>query len=245
MCATCIADLMEAKRAIIFDLFHTLTALESTLGDNRPLTHVMLGLSKEAWDEQLHARSRERLIGARKDAHEIVREMARAINPQISDEVVLRATENRIAQFAAALRQIPSQTQHVLRTLRLSGKRVGLISNADVMEVAAWSECPIRADFDATVFSCHVGCVKPEAEIYHRCLRDLAVDAEDTIFVGDGGSNELEGARAVGMTTVLVTGIISEIWPDRIPARRVHADFEIESVCELLPPTEETPKLQA
>jgi len=54
---------LSTKRAVIFDLFHTLTSLESTWGDNRPTTSMILGVSKEAWNEQLLERSRERLTG--------------------------------------------------------------------------------------------------------------------------------------------------------------------------------------
>ena len=49
----------------------------------------------------------------------------------------------------------------------------------------------------------------------------------------DGGSNELEGARNAGMTTIMITGIIRELWPDRIADRRRHADFVIEQLTEL------------
>jgi hypothetical protein len=45
---------------------------------------------------------------------------------------------------------------------------------------------------------------------------------------------ELEGARQLGITTVMITGIIKEIWPDKIEERKRHADFVIEKLSELL-----------
>ena len=229
-----LAAIIEAKRAVVFDLFHTLTSLESTWGGGRRMTCEMLGVTREAWDEQLQRKSRDRLVGSKKDAFEIVAEMARAIDPSISDELIEAATENRIARFAPALREIPDETLAVLEWLKSRGKRIGLISNADVMEVAAWGQSKIGHLFDSTIFSCEVGYAKPEKEIYELSLRELGVSAAESVFVGDGGSNELQGAKSVGMTTVMITGIIRELWPERIADRQQHADFVIDRLTELV-----------
>lgn len=234
MTSPMITAVVAAKKAIVFDLFHTLTSLESTWGAGRRLTCEMLGVSREAWDEQLQQKSRDRLIGAKRDAFEIVADMARAIDPTISDARIAMATENRIARFAAALQEIPDETLSVLDCLRQRGKRIGLISNADVMEVAAWDKSRIRHHFDSTVFSCVAGCAKPERQIYELSLRELGVTPTEAVFVGDGGSNELEGAKSVGMTACMITGIIREMWPDRVAERQRHADFVIERLYELV-----------
>jgi FMN phosphatase YigB (HAD superfamily) len=63
----------------------------------------------------------------------------------------------------------------------------------------------------------------------------LQVDAHERLFVGDGGSMELKGAKNVGMSTVMITGIIKEIWPDRIDERKIYADFVLENLNEFLP----------
>lgn len=228
-----VGGLISAKKAVVFDLFHTLTSLESTWGGGHRMTCEMLGVSREAWDDQLQSKSRDRLIGAKKDALEIVAEMAHAIDPSISDERIRAATENRIARFAAALQEIPAENAAVLECLRARGKRIGLISNADVMEVAAWGQSRIGHLFDSTIFSCVAGCAKPEKEIYEISLRELGVSPAESVFVGDGGSNELEGAKSVGMATIMITGIIRELWPDRIAERQRHADFVIERLAEL------------
>jgi len=108
------AAIVETKKAVIFDLFHTLTSLESTLSPGRRTTSDMLGVSQEAWNDQLLKKSRDRLVGSKKDAFEIIAGMARAIDRSISDEKIKAATENRIAQFAAALTAIPAETITVL-----------------------------------------------------------------------------------------------------------------------------------
>jgi putative hydrolase of the HAD superfamily len=111
---------------------------------------------------------------------------------------------------------------------------LGLISNADVMEVATWSESPLAGLFDAEVFSCVAGCVKPEPEIFHQCLRQLRLTPGECLYVGDGGSDELTGAKNIGMPTVFVSGVIAEFWPDRIPQRLAICDYHIERIPQIL-----------
>ncbi len=231
---TLLTSIVEQKRAVIFDLFHTLTAIESSSGSGLPLTCDMLGVSRDAWHDQLQLHSRSRLTGQQKDPFRIISQMARAIDPAIPDETIHAAIANRIKRFEAALLDIPDETKAVLQTLKARGKRLGLISNADAMEVAAWNSSPLAESFDTAILSCSVGVVKPEKEIYDICLEHLDVRHSEALYVGDGGSRELQGAQAVGLTTVMMVGIIKDIWPDKVEERRLHADFTIEHLSELV-----------
>lgn len=47
--------------------------------------------------------------------------------------------------------------------------------------------------------SCEIGVKKPDVEIFQKCMKDLEVAAEECIYVGDGGSFELETAQALGI----------------------------------------------
>ena len=76
--------------------------------------------------------------------------------------------------------------------------------------------------------------MKPEREIYDICLDRLGVQPSDALYVGDGGSSELQGAQDVGLTTVMMVGIIKDIWADKIEQRKAHADFVIERLSELV-----------
>lgn len=222
------------KRAIFFDLFHTLTGLESRWS-NQPSTSELLGVDREAWNEQLLEKSRERLAGDEKDPFTIMRGLAHAIDPSIPLNLLREVTETRMQRFAGTVINIPPENLDVLRVLRAQGKKLGLISNADVTEIAAWDRSPLAECFDSVILSCHVGCVKPEKEIYELAMRELDVQADESIFVGDGSCDELAGAQSVGMTTVMITGVIKELWPARIEQRRPHADYVIDKLSELLP----------
>ena len=232
MARTDVAGVVHAKKGVIFDLFHTLTAIQEEWG---PGTSEMLGVPRDAWNEQLTAKSRDRMIGRERDPYTIFAGMAHAIDPAIPKEVIERAVESRVVRFERALSNIAAESQDVLRRLKDSGKRLGLISDADVTEIAGWGKCPLRLLVDAAIFSCEVGCCKPEPRIYGLCLERLGLAPADCVYVGDGGSNELAGARRMGMTSVMVTGVIEQLWPDKIAERRPDADFVIKRLTELLP----------
>lgn len=64
--------------------------------------------------------------------------------------------------------------------------------------------------FDVVCFSNEQGICKPEKEIYHRCVEALSVQLEECLYVGDGGSRELETAQELGMKVVQATWYLKE-----------------------------------
>src|SRR5262245_6726042 len=142
--------------AVIFDLFHTLTGPEEEWS-RLPWTSDILGIDRGAWNELLLSRSRWRLTGGETDAQTIVRTLAREIDPAIPEERIQEATRVRIERFKDSLTKIPAENIETIRDLRQAGFRLGLISNADVMEAAPWPNSPLAGLFDVEVFSCAVG----------------------------------------------------------------------------------------
>jgi putative hydrolase of the HAD superfamily len=233
MGSSAVAQVVSEKKAVLFDLFHTLTSVE-TGRDFSPTTYEVLGLSKEAWAEQMRRTWRARMTGEWKDPLCLIRSLAHAVSPAISEDVLAAALQQRLARFARELLELPPETLPVLQALEARGKRLGLIGNADVIEIAAWPRSPMAPHFSETVFSCHVGLVKPEPGIYRLCMRRLEVAPAQCVFVGDGGSDELAGARAVGITSVMMAGVIRQLWPDQVTLRRPQADYMIERLAELI-----------
>jgi putative hydrolase of the HAD superfamily len=228
-----IGKLIQRKNAILFDLFHTLTAVESSWA-KIPMTSEILGVSKEKWFEQLFEKSPARLTGLEKDPFKIIGTMARAINPNISEDLIREATEKRMLRFERAVANIPQSTRQTLKTLKEQKKKIGLISNADIAEIKGWDKSPIAQYFDSVIFSCYVGYAKPDKRIYEISLEELNERPENSVFIGDGGSSELKGAKSMGITTVMITGVIKEILPEAISERKKHADFVIEHISELI-----------
>ena len=217
---------MISVQGLIFDLFQTLTARESEWSVH-PMTCDMLGVDRRAWDRVLIETSRPRLAGEERDPYRILRGLVDQLDPAITDEKVRDVLARRTVRFKDCFRNVPNANVAMLKRLRASGMKLALLSNADAMEMAAYRGCRLEGCFDVEVFSCEVGWVKPEPEIFRLCLERLGLPASDCIFVGDGGSNELDGAKAVGLRTVFVSGVVEEHWPEVIAARKAVADHHV------------------
>jgi putative hydrolase of the HAD superfamily len=81
---------------------------------------------------------------------------------------------------------------------RERGLRLALLSNAphevaDAVDAAEFAEM-----FEARIFSCRIGAVKPEPEIYAGALERLGAAASDVVFVDDRPAN-VDAARALGI----------------------------------------------
>jgi HAD superfamily hydrolase (TIGR01549 family) len=90
----------------------------------------------------------------------------------------------------------------VLDDLRAYSLKLGLVSNGirDLRKFAAHH----RLDVDAIVDSRSHGWVKPHPTIFRAALEKLDVAAEEAAMVGDSPTEDVDGARAIGMRGILV-----------------------------------------
>jgi|SRR5579859_3907858 len=88
----------------------------------------------------------------------------------------------------------------LIQSLKKRGLKIGLLSNTEVPVMHFLMEKKYE-DFDAFVYSCGTGKIKPDAEIYHEVLETLGVAANEAIFIDDKLEN-VEGARQVKMLGV-------------------------------------------
>jgi putative hydrolase of the HAD superfamily len=120
-----------------------------------------------------------------------------------------------------------------LQQLRERGRKLGLITvcSTDVAEL--WESSAFGGLFDATVFSCEVGILKPDQRIYEICCERLGVAPEDCLFVGDGANHELPGAERVGMTAVQLRAPGEELTEPGKEWRGRHVE-RLEEILELV-----------
>jgi putative hydrolase of the HAD superfamily len=229
-----VSDITRTKKALVFDLFHTLVEVLPEENGGKTTSEI-LGVDRSEWSRVLWEDTHDRLVGIDRDPVEIIRKVAHAIDPTIPDELIQVAAESRLRRFAASLRTVPESSLETLAGLKSANIKIGLISNADTTEVAAWPDSPLAPFFDSTIMSCDVGKKKPDRAIYELSLQQLGLNADDVVFVGDGGSHELLGAKSVGLTTVMMRGIIGRLYPELLEERRHHADYEVDDLTELLP----------
>ncbi len=215
-------------RAIFFDLFHTLVDVGSVPLSVGRYTADILGLDREQWNAACFGPAHDICHPSR---HlEVIRSLAHSLDPLIPEALIVEAAAQRQARFDHALRNVEASVLESLSILHAEGYRLGLISNASSGEVAAWGESPLAARFEHALFSCDCGSCKPHADIYMQALSRFGLEAGEVLFVGDGGSDEHRGARALGLGTVLMSGYLSD---ERRQQRRPLVDHEVGAITEL------------
>jgi putative hydrolase of the HAD superfamily len=179
---------------VIFDLWETL--VDWPADDAHRLTMRIAAsfeVDEETFMQRWHENYRHRETGPLAAALE-----ALGVAPGLIPDHV--AARHDLARRALIPRAGVTET---LDELRRRGHRLALISVCTEDVPAAWPETELAARFDVATFSSECGVMKPDAEIYLRTARALAVDPRECLYVGDGANNELAGAAAVGMTPVL------------------------------------------
>jgi putative hydrolase of the HAD superfamily len=222
-------------KAVLFDLFHTLACVPTPAASGELPIPEILGVSDIEWQRLYYdADVLGRCLGHVQDGVEAMRRIAHSMDPSIDETRILAAVESRRRRFETGLIGIEAEMLTALDRLRAAGIRTALVSDAGADDVECWERSPLRDRLDAIIFSYQVGVRKPDARIYKYALEAIGVRPEDALFVGDGGSDEHRGARAVGMQTVIVTRLLGSWWPERIAERRLHADWEFEDVPALV-----------
>lgn len=222
---------LPRPKAVLFDLFHTLACVPPARLENDRSVSEILGLSGEEWHRRYYDEDvLGRCLGRVRDPVEAMRRVAHSIDPSVTEDRILAAVESRTRRFEMGLVGIDPSMLEALDTLRAAGIRTALVSDAGADDVESWPRSPLTTRLDATVFSFEIGVRKPDARIYRHALEAVDTRPDEALFVGDGGSDELRGARALGIGTVLVTRLISLWWPDKVAERREHADWEFTDV---------------
>ena len=219
-------------KAIYFDLFFTLI-IPAYDKENSEFDIVNLSMyewEKYAENEYLY---QERALGFVKSEMEIIEKIVANIPFEISEaqkEKVLIAREKRMK---TALKSVSENIKDVLKVLKSKNIKIGLISNADIIDCKYWKQSRIASFFDDAIFSCNVGFLKPDKRIYELAMQHLNVLPSECLFVGDGGSKELYGAKAVGMKTVFTEALDIKSTEKRNSIME-DADYHIKDFAEIL-----------
>jgi len=229
---TRLPDISKFK-VLIFDLFHTLSSMHHS--DVPGLySHEIIGITYEKWLEVLFTDSERRTRGIITDPIEIIRDITDKLGMNIPDETIIELARIRYERFDLALKNILPHTVNTLMELKKRGKTLILLSNADVCEIKSWAYSPAAPYFDHALFSCHVGYIKPEPEIYEHAVKLSGTHKDQCLFIGDGGSDELTGAKNFGIAACFTSEFIKDLWPEHIESRKLIADYHIERIDELL-----------
>lgn len=219
-------------KVVFFDLFFTLVTPKYNDLRNE---YDVLKLTMEEWekyaeDEELYL---ARALGQEKDPEKIIESILEKMKigyEPCHKADILNLREERMKR---CLIEVEKDIVETISELRKNGKKICLISNADVIDVMHWDKSPLSELFDEKIFSYEVGYVKPQTDIYKLALNKMNVESENCVFIGDGGSDELKGAKDIGMKTIMVTHLLKRD-EDKHKEIMKFADYHVEKFKDIL-----------
>jgi putative hydrolase of the HAD superfamily len=238
---------VSAVRAVLFDFGHTLVDFART----EDALRVAYGTVRERLTEWVEDRAPpevdelvERIAGAvddmvgrsyterrleELDQVALFEQAFTAIGYRLPPDLLYEVAEIDHDSFSRSL-TAPASTLETLAALRERGLRLGLISNLSLLPHKVRADLDvlgIAPYLDAAAFSSEVGVRKPDARIFLHTLKELGEDPAHAVFVGDRLNDDIVGAQAVGMRTILTREFRQE------DPTEVKPDAVVESLVEI------------
>ena len=195
-------------KAVIFDMYETLITLFECEPYFGPQIAEETGIPGEIFKNLWKPMEQERTIG--KLTLEQALEFILKENGQYSEELLNKIVEKRKSVRRECFERLHPEIIPMLKELKKRGLYIGLISNCFSEEAEVIKESVLFSYFDVACLSYDLGLQKPDKEIYRRCMETLSVEAHECIYIGDGGSRELEAAKELGMKPLQAVWYLKE-----------------------------------
>jgi putative hydrolase of the HAD superfamily len=96
------------------------------------------------------------------------------------------------------------EAEAALTLARARGLRTACISNSNGTVAAILESLGLARHLDFVIDSSQVGVEKPDPRIFHLALERAGVAADEAVYVGDLYSVDVVGARAAGLSAILM-----------------------------------------
>ena len=116
-----------------------------------------------------------------------------------------------------------------IEAIKAAGIRIGVISNWVWGAPELLHDVDLARHFNGLTISARVGFMKPSPRIFEHALEQLRATPGKSIHVGDSYAADVEGARRVGITPVL----INRYGKDPAHIRDQHQDTELHVIRDL------------
>lgn len=195
-------------KAVVFDVFETLiTLFNSELYKGKEIACEM-GIPEKVFREIWDPSEDYRTVGLR-TFEDVITEILNT-HGIYSQELYDTIVSKRYRCTAGAFEHKSPDIIPMLKALKEKGIKTGIITNCYFEERDAILKSDLYPYFDTICMSCEEGIKKPDRKIYELCIERLGVKPEECLFVGDGGSNELEAAMAAGMKVLQATWYLKD-----------------------------------
>lgn len=201
---------LNEGRAVIFDLYETLISEHGLEQQPKPIMASRLGINEDEFKREWSKIQEQRFTGQIANFPSALRQICETLGHEVDNKILNQLHRERLEMKRYPFMNVDEQVLEMLTTLVKSGVKVGVLSNATAEEVAAWPDSKLAGLIEEAVFSCDVGKMKPDVSVYHLACSRLGVVPEATIFVGDGGFDELVGAANAGLTALWATWFLDK-----------------------------------
>lgn len=213
-------------KAVFFDMYETLISLYKSNpyfgGHISQDIGVNEKLFRSVWDSSETDRTTGKCTTA-----QIVERIMRE-NGVYSAALLDKVMQKRVASKERCFSTMNEQIIPMLESLKARGLKLGVISNCFSEEAEVIRQSKLAPYFDVLCLSFELGVCKPDRRIFEIALDGMSralgekLLPEECLYVGDGGSNELEAARAFGMNAVQAVWYINEVTEMILPGIEKH-----------------------
>lgn len=221
--------------AVIFDLFGTLVPnlhpdqFESLMVELSGVLNVSATAFAQLWREDF----RLRMDGRRQDGPGMFAELLTRMGCLATAEQLERADAVR-SDFMMRALEPKADAIACLEALESAGYRLGLCTDCSSSTPQLLDRTSLGALLPVRAASALLRTTKPDPVMYAYVTERLQVRADECIYVGDGNSEELLGARRLGMTTIWVDNGARQFWTDRFDSDSDHRVTRLEQIPGLL-----------
>lgn len=127
----------------------------------------------------------------------------------VCNKLGIKVEENRIKQasrirydFTKRAMEPRTNAISVLHQIKEKGLNIGMVSNCAPDVPFLWRESPMAELIKEPVFSSDIGFKKPDARIYEYAIKKYMIQPSECLYIGDGASHELSGAKQIGMEAI-------------------------------------------
>ena len=141
--------------------------------------------------------------GIEVDSLQCVAQVCRAFDVEVDQDLIATGVDHLMRGVLGAAQPRPGAAE-LVRTLKKSGVKLGVISNAIHHPFLEWAleKSDMLHEFDVVVSSASAGYYKSRVELYQLASKLLGVAADDTFHIGDSYRFDVVGASNAGMHTV-------------------------------------------
>ena len=185
--------------AVCFDAFGTLVEITDKQQAFRPLFKALTPDKRRELKHRLMREDRP------------FTDWPKALGVEVDPYVLLDVLNRQLGEMLSV--EMRPDLADIWARLRARGLRLAVCSNlaSDYVQTLQ-GKLPDRPDVE--VFSCKVGAIKPEPEIYARVLDGLCVAPDRVLFVGDTPRADIEGPRDAGMKAIHVDELVAVMFTD-------------------------------